>query len=267
MKYYRTRRQKPRSDLRQRLEQRQTYKVSLSSFSEGTRGLPMVLVRQLKEGLFEKTVVAIIIVLVLGAISLLNSDFTGRVVDWVYTLTVTNSQPSAWLERAKPVMQSLGSLYPPRLNYQSNSADNFAGNPAAIEEEPGQETMVHPVNGVLSSPFGTRPAADGQGVEMHYGIDVTTEAGAPVYAAFAGTVTLVQEHELYGTTIYLQHENGRVTIYGRVADPMVTPGEEVAQGQEIATVAAALEGDSYLHFEIWEDKQPVDPQKFLTEND
>ena len=55
----------------------------------------MVLVRQLKEGLFEKTVVAIIIVLVLGAISFM-TDFTGRVVDWVYTLTVTTPAPACW---------------------------------------------------------------------------------------------------------------------------------------------------------------------------
>ncbi|NLM52024.1 MAG: M23 family metallopeptidase [Firmicutes bacterium] len=262
MKYYRSRqRQRPRSDLRQRLEQRQLYKESFGGFGKESAGLPVVLLRQLQENLFEKTVAAIMVVLILGAFSLWHTDFTGRVVDWVYTLTVSHSQPSAWLERAKPVMQTLSNLYPSR----DNSRNNVPADTATGEETWEEETMVHPVSGVLSSPFGTRPAADGQNIEMHYGIDVTTEPGAPVYAAFAGKVSLVQEHERYGTTIYLQHDNDLVTIYGRVTAPLVAVGEQVAQGQEIAKVAPAPEGESHLHFEIWENKRPVDPQKFLTE--
>lgn len=263
MKYYRRRhRQRPRTGLRQRLEQRQIAKVSFGSFGKNAGDLPMVLIRQLKENLFEKTVAAVMAVMILGALSLFNTGFTARVVDWVYTLTVSHAEPSAWLERAKPVMQSLNNLYSSRASGNEDTAGNDV---AAGEEEP--ETMLHPVNGVLSSPFGTRLAADGQSLEMHYGIDVKTEAGAPVYAAFAGTVSLVQEHEKYGTTIYLQHDNDLVTIYGRVTAPAVVAGDKVAQGQEIAKVAPSANGESHLHFEIWENKQPVDPQKYLIEID
>ena len=124
--------------------------------------------------------------------------------------------------------------------------------------------MAHPVNGTLISPFGKRPVEGSEELEMHYGIDVSAPAGSPVYAAFAGTVTLVDpNHPVFGETIYIRHADDTVTIYGRVTDSRVKAGDQVAKGEEIAKLAAGEGGQSHLHFEVWQEKQPVNPEDFL----
>ncbi|HHX73472.1 MAG TPA: M23 family metallopeptidase [Firmicutes bacterium] len=256
--------QRPRSSLRARLEGRrersiQPYYGNLGGFTgQSFEDIPQALIRQLRDNMFEKTVAAIIVVLCLGVFSLFNFSLTERITEYAYQLTVRNMDPASWVDAAKPVMQAIsdfkwfqGSQAPPPAEADNN----------VPEIPPGK--MIAPVNGVLSSPFGTRMAADGEGLEMHYGIDVITDPNSPVYAAFAGTVNLIKEHEIYGTTIYLLHQDEMVTIYGRVTDVAVSVGDEVAAGQIIAGVAPNEKGESHLHFEIWEEKQPVDPETYL----
>ena len=256
---------RPRSSLRERLVGRKERREQpyYSSFGQdfSLQNIPAVLVKQLRENMFQKTVAAIVIVICLGVFSLFNMSFTNRVVDYVHYLTETDMEPVAFIEAAKPVMQSIRNF--------SWKKDSQAPLPEDDEEPVNTEPqeLAAPVNGVLSSPFGTRVAPDGNGLEMHYGIDVTAEAGSPVYAALSGTVTLVKEHEVYGTTIYIRHADDMVTIYGRVADSLVVSGDEVMRGQQIAKVAEKEEGESHLHFEIWEEKQPVDPETLLTGTD
>ena len=256
--------QRPRSSLRARLESRRersgqsTYSGVDGFGGEGLADIPQALLRQLRDNMFEKTVAAIIVVLCLGVCSLFNFSPAERITEYAYRLTVSNMDPASWIDAAKPVMQAMREF----KWFRGSQAP-----PAAVEDEnePGEPLgkMVAPVDGVLASPFGTRVAADGESLEMHYGIDVAADPGSPVYAAFAGMVNLVQEHEIYGTTIYLMHENDMVTIYGRVADVAVSAGEEVAAGQVIAKVAPKEGGGGHLHFEIWEEKQPVDPETYL----
>ncbi|NLN06009.1 MAG: M23 family metallopeptidase [Firmicutes bacterium] len=256
--------QRPRSSLRARLDGRQERSVrhsygSVDGFGgEGFADIPQALIRQLRDNMFEKTVAAIIVVLCLGVFSLFNFSPAERITEYAYRLTVSNMDPTSWIEAAKPVMHAIREL----KWFRGSQAP-----PAAVgdENEPAAPIgkMIAPVNGVLSSPFGTRLAADGESLEMHYGIDVAAEPGSPVYAAFAGTVNLIKEHEVYGTTIYLLHENDMVTIYGRVTDVTVSAGDDVAAGQVIAAVASKEDGGSHLHFEIWEEKQPVDPETYL----
>jgi murein DD-endopeptidase MepM/ murein hydrolase activator NlpD len=252
---------KSSQSLRERLEQRaackdkSVYAEPESKYSKMQwENLPASFVQPMREHLFEKTVAAIIIVICLGLFSLLNLPLTNRVVDAVHYLTVHQMQPAEMMEAAKPVLQSV------REFEWRRSGDINKEDPSLPPV--GEQTMAAPVNGVLSSPYGTRLDSAGQ-TEMHYGIDVVTEPDAPVFAAFSGTVTLVREHPVYGLAIYVEHPGNMVTIYGRVSEPLVKAGDRVARGQKLAQVAAVTGGESHLHFEVWQNSVAVNPEEFI----
>ncbi|EEG78138.1 M23 family metallopeptidase [Dethiobacter alkaliphilus] len=220
--------------------------------------LPQTLLKPMREHMYQKTVAAILVVISLGLFSLINLPVTNRLVDGVHYLTQHQLSPSEIIDAAKPVVQTVQEFNWRRDGELPPLTENGNGEAPA---QPVEDVMAAPVNGVLASPYGTRIDADGQ-TEMHYGIDVLAEAGDPVYAALSGRVSVVKEHAAYGQTIYLEHDNNIVTIYGRVTNSLVAAGETVTQGQVIAAVAEG-EGESHLHFEVWRDQQPVDPEQFF----
>lgn len=253
--------QVPRSILREKLNKRTSGRED-TLWEEEERDemrlrwemLPAALLRPTKEFFFQKVVIATVVVILLGVFSLLNLPLTNRVVDTVHYLTVHQVDPSQLLEQIQPVMQNIQ-----ELNWRGweNSAKNE-------DKHNSNNGMSAPVNGVLISGFGTRESSTGEGMEMHYGIDVAADAGSPVYAAMRGVVFLIQEHPVYGLTIYLEHDDDLVTIYGRCDSPGVKTGEEVDQGQKLANVADYAE-ENYLHFEVWKEGSPVNPQELLEE--
>jgi biotin carboxyl carrier protein len=256
----------PQSTLRERLDQRAARRES-TLFADPApeckqiiwQNIPATMLQPMRDHIFEKTVAAIIVVICLGLFSLLNVPLTNRLVDAAHYLTVHQLQPAELVEAAKPVMQSVRDF-----NWRRTPSDEI---PGTTQPEENDGIMVAPVNGVLTSSYGPRLNSAGEQMEAHYGIDVTTDPGAPVYAAFSGTVKLVSEHPVYGLTIYLEHPDNMVTIYGRVAEPVVAAGERVTRGQTIAVVFTPLSGDSHLHFEVWQNSEPVNPEDFLSDTD
>ena len=254
----------PQSTLRVRLEERKARRDHYAFFDGEEahnkqfrwENLPATLVKPMGAHMFQKTVAAVLVVISLGLFSLLNMPITNRVVDAVHYLTVHQLSAAEILAAAKPVMQSVS-----EFSWRRTSV--------TPTPQPGgdDDVMAAPVNGVLTSSFGPRLDGEGQQMEMHYGIDVTAAAGSPVYAAFSGKVMLVQEHQSLGLTIYLEHPENLVTIYGQVAEPLVKSGDQVTRGQKIAVIGESISAPSHLHFEIWLEGQPVNPEDFIKDTE
>lgn len=91
------------------------------------------------------------------------------------------------------------------------------------------------------------------GLAGHNGLDFGLPAGTPVQAAADGVVTQAEAVDRggYGCHVRLLHEDGRVTIYGHLARPMVKTGQAVRANEKIG-----LSGNSgfstgpHLHFEV-----------------
>ncbi len=222
--------------------------------------LPVKMLKPLQEHLFQKTVAAILVVICLGLFSLLNLPLTNRITAAIHYLTVHQANPAELVQTAKPVIQSVRDF-----NWRRTAAPPPAPGPA--DEQPQNETMAAPVNGVVKRAYGQSLNLESGQMEMHYGIDVAAAAGSSVFAAFSGTVSLIKGHPEHGLTVYLEHPGNIVTIYGRVSEIAVAAGESVSRGQVIAKVAPTGAGESHLHFEIWENKQPVDPEKYLADQE
>ncbi len=102
----------------------------------------------------------------------------------------------------------------------------------------------------------------------HEGVDLAAEAGTPVCACAAGTVTDVREDDMMGATVVIAHDGGRETIYANLQSvPAVSIGESVTAGQIIGAVGktalSELRLPSHLHFAVTRDGEFIDPAEFL----
>ena len=101
----------------------------------------------------------------------------------------------------------------------------------------------------ISSDFGWR--GNSIGSSNHQGIDLAYDYGTPILAADGGTVIFSGTKGGYGKLIIVEHDNGDQTYYAHCKKLLVSEGEIVKQGEEIALMGSTgTSSGSHLHFEI-----------------
>jgi murein DD-endopeptidase MepM/ murein hydrolase activator NlpD len=116
----------------------------------------------------------------------------------------------------------------------------------------------------VSSGFGPRLHPIFAEVRIHAGLDLNSPAGAPIYAAAAGTVVVASEQGGYGMAIAIDHGGGIATLYAHQSAFAVNVGTEVETGDLIGYVGSTgFSTGPHLHFELRLDGQPVDPLPFV----
>lgn len=114
--------------------------------------------------------------------------------------------------------------------------------------------------GVISRRFGTQAHPTIKSVEItNNGIDISTDSGAEVQAIFSGEVVGVQYVPGYKNTLILQH-GPYYTVYSNLDEATVNRGDIVAGGQ---TVGRMGQSDPELHFEVWREKQKMNPVHWI----
>ena len=115
-----------------------------------------------------------------------------------------------------------------------------------------------PLRGVLYARFGRK------GRSPHDGIDLAAPAGTPVRTAGEGSVLFAGPQQGYGLLVIIEHSHGLVTVYAHNRDLRVRTGQQVREGQVIATVGeSGKTSGPHLHFEVRQDGAPVDPLDLL----
>lgn len=93
------------------------------------------------------------------------------------------------------------------------------------------------------------------------GIGIGAPAGTSVNAAASGTVAAITRDTDQVPILVIRHENNLLTVYANIDEIRVSRGDRVTRGQAIASVRA---GDpSFLHFEVREGLESVDPMPYL----
>jgi murein DD-endopeptidase MepM/ murein hydrolase activator NlpD len=124
--------------------------------------------------------------------------------------------------------------------------------------------QLWPVEGQLTSGFGTRRSPISRLRKFHKGIDISAPRGARVFATSPGVVVLSQYASGYGRLVALDHGYGIVTRYAHNTSLLVRVGDWVEVGEVIATVGSTGQSTGpHLHFELLIDGQPVDPLDYL----
>lgn len=141
------------------------------------------------------------------------------------------------------------------------TADFFALVAAA---EAARPKAVAPVNGArLTSGFGPRWGT------LHAGVDLAAPMRTPEYAAMDGVVLEAGPASGFGLAVYIQHDNGDVTVYGHMDEILVQAGQVVRAGDTIALVGNRGQSTGpHLHFEVRSgglNGPKVDPISWLSE--
>jgi murein DD-endopeptidase MepM/ murein hydrolase activator NlpD len=135
----------------------------------------------------------------------------------------------------------------------------FANDRAEREARLQQPLYVMPTKGIFTSNFGYR-----WGV-LHAGIDLANAIGTPIYAVSDGVVIDSGPAAGYGALVKLRHADGTVTLYGHVNTTLVSVGQRVMAGDQIATIGNR--GNStgpHLHFEVLQGgTERIDPVPWL----
>jgi murein DD-endopeptidase MepM/ murein hydrolase activator NlpD len=135
---------------------------------------------------------------------------------------------------------------------------NFAGK--FFNREKKSIFFIFPANGYISRGFDPEKG--------HYGIDIVVKVGTPVYASAGGFVVFSGYTNNYGHLIILSHSDGYISIYKHCSLLLKKEREIVKQGELIAqsgNSGLATTGP-HLHFEIWHNGEPVDPEILLINN-
>ncbi|MBZ9609732.1 peptidoglycan DD-metalloendopeptidase family protein [Clostridium estertheticum] len=123
---------------------------------------------------------------------------------------------------------------------------------------PRLEAINSPSRGSISSRFGARWG------KMHKGVDIAASFGATISAALDGSVTYAAWQDGYGNVIKINHGGGIETTYAHCSVITVKKGEVVKGGMKIGEVGST--GNStgpHLHFEVRENGEPKNPQKYI----
>lgn len=123
----------------------------------------------------------------------------------------------------------------------------------------GGQTYVLPTTGVFTSGFGAR-----WGV-THYGIDLANSIGTPIYAVTDGIVEEAGPASGFGLWVVLRHADGTHSVYGHIDRSLVSVGQQVTAGQQIAELGNRGQSTGpHLHFEIWDvDGTKINPLPWL----
>jgi murein DD-endopeptidase MepM/ murein hydrolase activator NlpD len=99
----------------------------------------------------------------------------------------------------------------------------------------------------------------------HEGIDLRGRRSTPIRAAHDGWVRYRgNRYSGYGHMVILEHSDQWATLYAHLHKIGVRPGQFVRQGEVIGTMGRSGRATGvHLHFEVLENKIPVDPLDHL----
>ena len=115
-----------------------------------------------------------------------------------------------------------------------------------------------PVKGVVT---------DGFDIEKnHFAVDVSVDIGTPVKAILAGTVLFSEWSVETGHVILLDHGENLISVYKHNSKNLKLQNETVQAGEVIAFSGeeGSLSSGPHLHFEIWKNGLPIDPESILS---
>ena len=119
------------------------------------------------------------------------------------------------------------------------------------------DQWVWPSNGRIAAAFGSgQPASKG--------LQIAGNTGEPVLAAGSGQVVYAGAGlRGYGNLLIVKHDEVHLSAYGHNRELLVSQGDLVHSGQQIAIIGTDPQGNHRLYFEIRRDGVPVDPIRYL----
>lgn len=170
---------------------------------------------------------------------------------------------SSWVNRDSIRIMELG-------EFQNSELDSIQR--ALIEAEDRYNVIIDPNNQgsmkgiLLFTPARGNVSSSFNASDGHYGVDiVSTNPDETVKSTLDGTVIFASYTIDGGKVIQVQHANNLVSIYKHNSTLLKAVGDNVKAGEPIAIIGNTGEQTDgpHLHFELWQNGRPLDPQKYL----
>ncbi len=121
-------------------------------------------------------------------------------------------------------------------------------------------SLFPPVKGTISDPYSIK--------KKHYAVDIVTSRNAPVKSVADGRVIFAEWTAETGYVIIIKHSYGLISAYKHNASISKAQGDIVRAGEVIATAGntGELTTGPHVHFELWNEGNPVDPSEYIDFN-
>ena len=118
--------------------------------------------------------------------------------------------------------------------------------------------LFSPVSGQITSKYD-------YGIK-HYGIDIALPQKTPIKSVAAGTVVFAEWTVQTGYVVIIEHSFGLISVYKHNDSGLVSQGDPVEAGQVITFSGntGELTSGPHLHFELWRDGSPIDPEEYIS---
>lgn len=102
--------------------------------------------------------------------------------------------------------------------------------------------------------------------ENHLGIDIVAKKDEVIKAVQDGIVVFSEWTAETGYVILIQHQGDFISVYKHNSSLLKEQGEAVRVGEPIAIIgnSGELTTGPHLHFEMWYDSNPVDPESYIS---
>ena len=123
--------------------------------------------------------------------------------------------------------------------------------------ELGIPQLISPIEGIITGGFDK--------ATNHFPVDIAAASNTPVKTCYEGTVIFADWTSETGNIIIVQHENNLLSAYKHNSALLKEVGEFVRSGEAIAIIGNSGENSTgpHLHFELWFEGAPIDPQNFI----
>lgn len=122
-----------------------------------------------------------------------------------------------------------------------------------------QETFFFsPITGFISAHYNMK--------QGHYGVDVVAKTNEAVKNVADGSVVFASWTQDAGYVIMIQHRGNLISVYKHNAELLKKVGTFVNAGEIISIVgnSGEMTDGPHLHFELWYNGNPLNPEEFVT---
>ena len=189
--------------------------------------------------------------------------------------------PMTYVVKAGDTISAIATRY--RLDYRELARWNGVG--ADFRIDVGQVlTLAPPLTSAIAPKASVRAPATRVTASPHWswpaegralstveqpaggvGVRIEGTLGSPIRAAASGRVVYQGTGlRAYGRLLIIKHDDTWLSAYGYNQDVSVVEGEQVREGQQIATMGEGPGHQAMLYFEIRVNGHPVDPRAHLS---
>ena len=133
----------------------------------------------------------------------------------------------------------------------------------AEEFSKNKNKLPWPADGPVVGRFGKQfhPVYKNLELPPNNGVDIALSRGTEIKSVFKGVVKQVFVMPGYNQCVLISHGN-YFTFYCKLKSVNVKAGDKVATGEVIGKVDT-INGETQLHFEVWRDTRPQNPEVWL----